>query len=179
MIWTQCPACNRQFACGAYRIKKERPHPPCCSIRCAWKMLKSLGYKPWDTPERKKRITNAQKLYERSDLTIDKIASRCGVHKGTINKWARDGKWRKFVRITSVRTRYRNAATAMLERKLKPFEQVHHIDGDIENNRPNNLHVYPDAASHSRGHQSLELCALALFERGLIKFVRGTYVLCG
>lgn len=35
-----------------------------------------------------------------------------------------------------------------LNRYLKPEEVVHHIDGDIKNNHPDNLEVYPDNATH-------------------------------
>lgn len=38
-------------------------------------------------------------------------------------------------------------------RPLKPGEVVHHIDGDVTNNHPDNLLLFPDNESHLRFHQ--------------------------
>ncbi len=146
-------------------------------MSCAWRMLKSLGYKPWQTPERKKRIKIARRFYEHSDITLETIARKLKVSRSTISAWARDQKWKRWTRVRSVRTRYRKAAEDKLGRRLRPYEHVHHVDGDIENNEDHNLYVYSDAAAHSNGHWSLEQCAFKLVKRGLIRFVQGAYVL--
>ena len=142
-------------------------------------MLRALGYKPWETPERHHRIGIAKRLYCKQGYNLDTIAKRVGVYRGTICRWAKLFGWEKFQRKTSVRTRYRLAAETKLGRRLKPYEHVHHVDGNCENNAEENLHVYPDAKSHSIGHQSLHECALMLFSHGEIAFdsKKGKYFL--
>lgn len=47
-------------------------------------------------------------------------------------------------------------AEKMLGRRLKHKEAVHHINGIRHDNRPENLHVYPDRATHMReAHSAL------------------------
>ncbi len=45
---------------------------------------------------------------------------------------------------------HRLIAEQVLGRRLKPEEVVHHDDDDKQNNRPTNLVVYPDNATHMR-----------------------------
>lgn len=47
---------------------------------------------------------------------------------------------------------HRAVAEAMLGRKLRSGEVVHHIDGDKKNNNPNNLMVFESQAEHARHH---------------------------
>ena len=65
-------------------------------------------------------------------------------------------------------------AKEMLGRALLPGEIVHHIDGNKQNNQPENLHVC--SRSHHRIiHRSLESLATQLVRAGLLKFVKGAY----
>lgn len=47
---------------------------------------------------------------------------------------------------------HRVMAEEMLGRPLLPGEVVHHIDGDIRNNAPENLMVFASQAEHARHH---------------------------
>ncbi len=47
---------------------------------------------------------------------------------------------------------HRTVAERMLNRKLKPGEVVHHIDGNKRNNNPNNLMVFESQAAHAKWH---------------------------
>lgn len=48
--------------------------------------------------------------------------------------------------------RYVLVAEEMLGRNLTPEEVVHHINGDEADDRPENLHVFPNQAEHARHH---------------------------
>ena len=51
----------------------------------------------------------------------------------------------------------------------KNGEQIHHIDGDKDNNHINNL-VLTDVSEHSKIHKEYELVYLKLLKMGLLKF---------
>jgi transposase-like protein len=169
MAIAKCPACSKDFEVKPYRLSPNRSHPPCCSMTCARKMLKSLGYKPWNSKSNGTR-QKARRMYERTQITLRVIAARCKISKSTVQGWARTGHWKLFKRTESARTVYRNAAMTKIGRRLRPYEQVHHKDGNILNNKSGNLHVYRDAKSHSIGHGSLENCGFKLYKAGIILF---------
>ena len=50
---------------------------------------------------------------------------------------------------------HRVVAEQKIGRRLLPGEQVHHIDGNKLNNRPDNLEVVADTAHHRLHHRSL------------------------
>ena len=68
------------------------------------------------------------------------------------------------------RHQHRVVAETVLGRALKPFEVVHHIDGNKHNNVPKNLAVFPNQSIHSRCHKGFvskaELKKYRLVKRG-------------
>ncbi len=174
MVKTTCPACNKEFDVQRYRLSSKRAHPPSCSYKCAQIMLKSLGYKHWKTPERLKKIEKARQMYSNHGTVITTIARKLAISRSTVLGWARINGWKKFQRTFKPRTLYRKAAEEKLGRRLKPYEQVHHVNADIHDNSSNNIHVYRDAKSHSEGHDSIEKAALELLKRGYIEFNHDT-----
>ncbi|GAB5541327.1 MAG: hypothetical protein SangKO_010870 [Sandaracinaceae bacterium] len=55
---------------------------------------------------------------------------------------------------------HRVVAERKTGRRLRPGEQVHHIDGDQKNNDPDNLQVYASAALHQVEHRTRTDCRL-------------------
>jgi len=49
---------------------------------------------------------------------------------------------------------HRLVAEWMLCRRLKPSEEIHHINGDTTDNRPENLEVMPTRAHHKARHRA-------------------------
>jgi len=60
-------------------------------------------------------------------------------------------------------------------RYLKDDETVHHINMDKLDNRPENLWVSDNQASHRYIHGSLNKLVKPLLEKGIIKFEEGEY----
>ena len=58
----------------------------------------------------------------------------------------------KSYRKLRARHEHRVVAELMLGRPLRPGEVVHHKDGDIRNNSPDNLTVFTSQAEHARHH---------------------------
>ena len=63
---------------------------------------------------------------------------------------------------------------AFLGRKLKPREQVHHIDGNKQNNTIENLVAIPAGGEHKNAHQSLQEIGYSLIRKGLINYDKQT-----
>lgn len=65
-------------------------------------------------------------------------------------------------------------------RRLQPGEQVHHINLNPADNRPDNLYLCGSGAAHNRAHASLSRLVSGLLERGAIRFdtTTGEYELC-
>ena len=69
---------------------------------------------------------------------------------------------------------HRLIAELILNRPLERNELVHHIDGDKQNNNPNNLVICKNTQEHRRVHDDLEKLAMILVANGVIQFDRKT-----
>ena len=58
----------------------------------------------------------------------------------------------------------------MITKKGGGGEQIHHLDGDKQNNNIENLFLCSDSVDHRLLHGSLEQVAFKLVKSGLIKF---------
>jgi hypothetical protein len=59
-------------------------------------------------------------------------------------------------------------------RRLVAGEQVHHINGIRDDNRPENLHLCPNGSIHARAHGSFERLIGGLIADGIVRFNRQT-----
>jgi hypothetical protein len=71
---------------------------------------------------------------------------------------------------------HRLVATETTGRPLAVGELVHHINGQPQDNRPENL-VITTRAGHNRLHDQLEKIAYRMMELGMVVFRNGKYVL--
>jgi hypothetical protein len=69
---------------------------------------------------------------------------------------------------------HRLIAELMLNRPLTKEELVHHIDGDKQNNNPDNLAICGNMQEHRRIHDDLEKLAMILVANGVIQFDKNT-----
>jgi hypothetical protein len=69
---------------------------------------------------------------------------------------------------------HRLIAELMLNRPLKKEELIHHIDGDKQNNSPDNLAICENMQEHRRIHNDLEKLAMVLVANGVIQFDKDT-----
>jgi hypothetical protein len=65
---------------------------------------------------------------------------------------------------------HRLVAETKLGRKLEKHELVHHINGDKQDNRPDNLYVCSSIGHHRDIHTQLEKVTMQLVQAGIIQF---------
>lgn len=160
-------------------------------------LAKSLGRTLGSVQHRARKLGVAKKLRPFSEADVERlknmknaglplkvVAEFFGKSQTVISTKAREvglGKWRSpsgrvkgrlidgFKNSRAIYT-HRAAMEKIIGRKLDKSEIVHHIDGDIDNNNPSNLHLFKSRAEHLRAHKSAGKRLKELFQRGLIAF---------
>lgn len=163
-------------------------------------MAASLGRSPPSVRNRAKRLGANRPLVRwssREDAIIRQsigvrqlrdVAAELGRNPGAVvarTKTLGLGKWRRGSGRHSGRLidgfrkgqpifAHRTVMAQALGRELASTEIVHHIDCDKDNNRLDNLHLFPDRAEHRRAHSSFENLVPQLLQMGLVRFNRET-----
>lgn len=127
-----CPICGRKFITAKNYLKRGRGKY--CSLSCAGKIgrLKLKQIKPQngkDNPNWRGGVTKCTKGYIMVYAPKHPYATKSGYimeHRLVMEKY--------------------------LGRYLKPYEVVHHIDGDITNNSIENLKLFSDTSEHTKFH---------------------------
>ena len=105
------------------------------------------------TAETKEKIRNTQ-LGSREGKSYEKLNPRkmtAETKEKIRNARLGSGEGKSYEK-TYGRHTHRIVAEQKLGRKLSPGEVVHHIDGVIRNNDPNNLMVFPSQKEHANWH---------------------------
>lgn len=123
-----CFRCGIEFERYPGKQKNERTF---CSRDCYHEQLGE------DNPKRRVNQKGGLTLEERKKIR----KSRLGTGEG------------KSYEKTFGRHTHRLVMEEKIGRNLKPGEVVHHIDGDIRNNSPDNLMLFQSQAEHLKWHK--------------------------
>ena len=134
----QCEICGASFERYPSAIREHN----FCSRACAKKFTS-------------KRMTNYNKTENKMNTPEgwsqeQKEAVR---ERELQNKPSKGKAYKKF----HGRHEHRVNAEKKLGRKLKPGEVVHHIDGDKQNNEPENIMVFKNQIEHAKYHKQQEV----------------------
>jgi hypothetical protein len=157
-----CDSCGKESEVTKSDIKRSRNRhagKDYC-LKCACSIKNSGRNNPAKRPEVREKISRATRgktkgpspKFQKIKLTTN----------GYVLEW--DEGRRKHI------PQHRLVMERFLQRKLKRSEQVHHVDGDKQNNNPSNLYLCKNAAEHTKLHKQLEDLAMKLVANGSITF---------
>lgn len=108
----------------------------------------------------------------RKKISKSRLGDKNPNWKGGISK---RGKY-VFLRIKpyTVISQHRYVIEQLLGRKLKKGEMIHHIDGDGQNNKKDNLLLCQNRSKHRKIHMQMEELVYELVRLGLVIFNRKT-----
>lgn len=164
-IHKKCLFCGNDFVCDTRTARQMY-----CSVKCG---LKSRN---------RKRKVDIKKLKDLVNANVDiyKICDTLGETYWVIRKVMTENNIRYPKKPYKVREdgywnyntekNHRKIVERFIGRKLLKTEQVHHIDGNKQNNDISNLCLLSSCGEHARLHKQLESVALELLKEGIIYF---------
>ena len=163
-----CLCCGKGFTVR-YKERKRT----FCSMSCRTRFLMRLRRRPIaESDIREALARTATQVEAAADLGITfgllhKRMHEYGIRKGRpVHPRKADGYWDYNNPVN-----HRRVAEALIGRPLAKGEVPHHIDGDIQNNDPDNLEVLT-RSEHMRLHWSLERIAMRFVRAGLVVYDR-------
>lgn len=173
LITQICPQCGEQF-------RRERwKHQKFCSSKCATKSHRGITLITKICPQ-------CNKQFQSEPWRRRKFCSfECGVefNRGKSRKRRSNSKLITRTRYRPERKTKNGKRIALhryimeqaLERSLSESETVHHIDCDSDNNKINNLFLFPNESEHIKAHHSLEPLVKILLSKEIVVFRNGRY----
>lgn len=141
-----------------------------CSIQCG--LRKRNRQRKVDVLRLKELVKGQVDIYKICDIlgetywVIRKVMTANGIrYPKKPLKMRDDGYWNY-----NTNQNHRKVVERFIGRKLLKTEQVHHIDGNKQNNDISNLCLLSSCGEHSRLHKQLESVALELLKEGIIYF---------
>ena len=129
--WYECPVCGKRFYRTPAQLAKSK------TVYCSRECFKAI---------------NGPRM---ADLNRELNPTRMTASTKEKIREARlkDPSERKSYTKQNGRHEHRVVAEQVLGRPLKPGEVVHHIDGNKQNNAPENLMVFANQAEHAKWHK--------------------------
>lgn len=164
-IYKNCLFCGKPFVCDTKTARKMY-----CSISCGLKARSKM--RNIDVDKVRELVSKNTDIYKICDcvgatywvlrrlMTTNKIK-----YPKKPLKQRSDGYWNY-----NTEKNHRKVIERFIGRKLLKTEQVHHIDGNKQNNDISNLCLLSSCGEHSRLHKQLEQVALQLLKEGIIYF---------
>lgn len=121
-IATKCDFCGKPISMPQSRFRRSKEH--FCCIQCHMQKMNAELNPTRMTPDVRRKLREA--------------------HLGS-------GEGQGYTKIYG-KAAHRVMAEQMLGRALLPGEVVHHIDGNKQNNDPENLYVFASQAEHAKWH---------------------------
>jgi len=145
-IRVNCDWCGIEIERYPSGVKK---HNFCCRSCLAAYSSRAMNPEGYLSLKRYEKISKHM-----TELNQELNPTRMNFQTRTKLRIARLGTGRKntYTKTFGVHT-HRVVAEQILGRKLLPGEVVHHIDGDKQNNKPENLRVFKCQADHARWHK--------------------------
>jgi len=161
----KCDFCGDECHTGKYNLDLEVKH------RCKRCANRATGKLKRGKPSKKKGRTFINLQRENSiNWKGGRYINKAGYVMILIKSGSTDRKsgWENY------RPEHIILSEAILGRRLKKTECVHHIDGNRQNNNPENLIVIKSHKHHRNAHMSLQRIGYMLYKMGKITFNRKT-----
>ena len=151
LITLNCDWCGREFTRPEYCLKGKRHHFCCRECVCAFssKSRNPDGYSSL------KNYANMSLHMSRMNREMNPERMTSETRKKLRDAHLGSGEGKTYTKCYG-RHEHRVMAERILGRPLRPGEVVHHEDGNVKNNDPRNLFVFPSQAEHARYHMNLK-----------------------